>query len=190
MFQDNILRNISNYSPFPHSTQLCFLCPEWITACRLNCSLRLKAFKQWQRYGLSGLCDCLWRVRWSFRFSAALHISQTNRRSMFWWPIMCWSRISLKEFYNLKFARNFQKAFGLLLWICNLTFRTHEQHWPIESKLQSDFASFRSRFLLLWRFLLFLLFRCRRDSSWLRLHVVNDLRLLNRLNDVSDWCRW
>lgn len=67
-----------------------------MTACKLNCSLRLKAFRQWHKYGRSGLCDCLWRVKWSFLFNAALQISQTNRRSMFWCPIICWSRISLE----------------------------------------------------------------------------------------------
>lgn len=88
-----------------------------MTACRWSCSLRLKALRQWHRYGRSGLCDCLWRVKWSFRFKAALQISHTNLRKMkihkdvenfgekfpyrlsrFWWTIICASRISFSGY--------------------------------------------------------------------------------------------
>lgn len=172
--------------------QLCFLWPEWMTACKLSCSLRLKAFKQWHKYGLSGLCDCLWRVRWSFLLSAALQISQTNRRSMFWWPIMCWSRISLRKIKLQWVCGVIVGGFNLLFGICNLTFRTNEQHRSIQSELQSDFAGLWPRLFLFRRFLLFLFLRRRRDRCLCRLHVVDYcLSLLNWLNDICDWWgRW
>lgn len=58
---------------------MCRFSPEWMTKCNVSCSLRLNAFKHIvQTNGRSGLCDCLWRVKWSLRLSAALQMSQMN----------------------------------------------------------------------------------------------------------------
>lgn len=71
-----------------------------------------------------------------------------------------------------------------LFRVRNLTFRTYEQHRPVQSKLQPNLAGFGSRFLL-FRCLLLLFLLGGRIHGLCRLHVV-DLVLLDRLNDVGD----
>lgn len=73
---------------FCHLIQKIYLTfsPEWITKCNVSCSLRLNAFKQTvQTKGRSELWDCLCRVRWSLRFSAALQMSQMNLKLKWYW---------------------------------------------------------------------------------------------------------